>query len=47
MSDGSLSFIKTSKSLVFQDDNIEYYKCDVSNWEEVQIVAKKIQEEVH
>lgn len=27
-------------------DNIAYYKCDVSKWEEVQAVAKKIQEEI-
>ena len=27
-------------------DNISYYKCDVSKYEEVQAAAKKIQEEV-
>lgn len=27
-------------------DNITYYKCDVSNWEEVEAVSKKIVEEV-
>lgn len=26
--------------------NIHYYKCDVSNWEEVQTVSKEIIEEV-
>ena len=26
--------------------NIEYYKCDVSKWEEVEAAAKKIQEEL-
>lgn len=28
-------------------DNITYYKCDVSKWEEVEQVAKTIKEEVH
>jgi hypothetical protein len=28
-------------------DNIAYYKCDVSKWEEVEAVSKKIVEEVH
>lgn len=27
-------------------DNITYYKCDVSKWEEVEAVSKKIVEEV-
>ena len=27
-------------------DNIVYYKCDVSKWEEVEEVAKKVIEEV-
>lgn len=27
-------------------DNITYYKCDVSKWEEVEAVSKKIIEEV-
>ena len=27
-------------------DNIAYYKCDVSKWEEVEAAAKKIREEV-
>ena len=27
-------------------DNIAYYKCDVSKWEEVEAVSKKIVEEV-
>lgn len=27
-------------------DNITYYKCDVSKWDEVQAVAKQIQDEV-
>ena len=27
-------------------DNITYYKCDVSKWEEVEAVAKTVQEEV-
>jgi enoyl-[acyl-carrier-protein] reductase (NADH) len=27
-------------------DNIAYYKCDVSKWEEVEEVAKKVIEEV-
>jgi len=33
-------------SSLFSDDNIEYYKCDVSKWEEVEAVARRIQEEV-
>lgn len=28
------------------EDNINYYKCDVSKWEEVQAVSKQIIEEV-
>lgn len=28
-------------------DNIAYYKCDVSNWEEVASVQKQICEEVY
>jgi hypothetical protein len=27
-------------------DNVTYYKCDVSKWEEVEAVSKKIIEEV-
>jgi hypothetical protein len=27
-------------------DNIAYYKCDVTKWEEVEAVAKKVIEEV-
>lgn len=27
-------------------DNVTYYKCDVSKWEEVEAVSKKIVEEV-
>ncbi|KIJ56770.1 hypothetical protein M422DRAFT_150098 [Sphaerobolus stellatus SS14] len=27
-------------------DNIDYYECDVSKWEEVQAVAKRIEEEI-
>ena len=27
-------------------DNIYYYKCDVSDWEQVQAAAKKLKEEV-
>lgn len=27
-------------------DNITYYQCDVSKWDEVEAVAKKIKEEV-
>jgi hypothetical protein len=28
-------------------DNITYYKCDVSQWDEVEAVSKQIVEEVH
>jgi hypothetical protein len=28
-------------------DNIAYYKCDVSKWEQVEAVSKQIVEEVH
>lgn len=28
-------------------DNITYYKCDVSNWGEVEAVSKKVTEEVN
>jgi hypothetical protein len=27
-------------------DNITYYKCDITKWEEVEAVAKEIAEEV-
>jgi hypothetical protein len=27
-------------------DNITYYKCDVSKWEEVEAISKKVVEEV-
>ena len=27
-------------------DNVTYYRCDVSKWEEVKAVAERIQEEV-
>jgi NAD(P)-dependent dehydrogenase (short-subunit alcohol dehydrogenase family) len=27
-------------------DNIAYYKCDVSKWEEVEAVSKKVIEEI-
>jgi hypothetical protein len=27
-------------------DNVAYYKCDVSKWEEVEAVSKKVVEEV-
>ncbi|KAI0089079.1 retinal short-chain dehydrogenase/reductase [Irpex rosettiformis] len=32
--------------IVTENYNIEYYKCDVSKWEEVEAAAKKIQEEL-
>jgi len=32
--------------IVTEYDNIAYYKCDVSSWEEVQAVAKTIKEEI-
>ncbi|KAF7793709.1 hypothetical protein EIP86_004825 [Pleurotus ostreatoroseus] len=32
--------------IVSENYNITYYKCDVSKWEEVEAVAKKIQEEL-
>lgn len=32
--------------LIFLEDNVVYYKCDVSKWEEVEAVSKKIVEEV-
>jgi len=31
---------------VTENSNIEYYKCDVSKWEEVQAVAKRIHEQI-
>lgn len=51
----SLSSLKTVSNLQTQnylslirvmEDNITYYKCDVSKWEEVERVAKQIVEEV-
>ncbi|KAI0700718.1 retinal short-chain dehydrogenase/reductase [Cytidiella melzeri] len=32
--------------IVTENYNIEYYKCDISKWEEVEATAKKIQEEL-
>ncbi|KAI0346839.1 retinal short-chain dehydrogenase/reductase [Trametopsis cervina] len=32
--------------IISENFNIEYYKCDVSKWEEVEAAAKKIQEEL-
>ncbi|KZT29253.1 retinal short-chain dehydrogenase reductase [Neolentinus lepideus HHB14362 ss-1] len=34
------------KPIVTENYNIAYYKCDVSNWEEVQAVSKKVIEEL-
>jgi len=34
------------KPFISENDNIQYYKCDVSKWEEVEAVAKTIVEEV-
>ncbi|KAF9534682.1 retinal short-chain dehydrogenase/reductase [Crepidotus variabilis] len=34
------------KPIVTENYNIEYYKCDVSKWEEVEVVAKRVLEEV-
>ncbi|THV08287.1 retinal short-chain dehydrogenase/reductase [Dendrothele bispora CBS 962.96] len=34
------------KPIVTENYNITYYKCDVSKWEEVEAVAKKIQKEL-
>ncbi|CCM00681.1 uncharacterized protein FIBRA_02720 [Fibroporia radiculosa] len=34
------------KPIVTENYNISYYKCDVSNWEEVQAVSKRIIEEI-
>lgn len=51
----SLSSLKTVSNLQTQnylnlirvmEDNITYYKCDVSKWEEVERVAKQIVAEV-
>ena len=33
--------------MIFQADNITYYKCDVSRWEEVEAVSQRVIEEVH
>lgn len=35
-----------SEFLMEPTDNITFYKCDVSKWEEVEAVSKKIVEEV-
>lgn len=32
--------------LIISLDNITYYKCDISKWEEVEAVAKKVIDEV-
>jgi len=32
--------------IVTENDNITFYKCDVSNWEEVEAVSKKVIEEI-
>ncbi|KAF8307962.1 retinal short-chain dehydrogenase/reductase [Clavulina sp. PMI_390] len=34
------------KTPFFDNDNINFYKCDVSNWEEVEAVAKQIVDEI-
>jgi len=34
------------KPIVTENHNVVYYKCDVSNWEEVEAVSKKIVEEI-
>ena len=34
-------------ALTFPKDNIAYYKCDVSKWDEVAEVSKRITEEVN
>lgn len=36
----------TALVLIEKLDNITYYKCDVSQWSEVEAVAKRIKEEV-
>jgi hypothetical protein len=37
---------QTTQAIDFTPDNITYYKCDVSKWEEVEAVSKKVAEEV-
>jgi len=42
----SLYDLHSQSSSVCAPDNIAYYKCDVSKWEEIDAVAKQVVEEV-
>lgn len=40
------SYVATITTLFTSTDNITFYKCDVTKWEEVEAVSKKVIEEV-
>jgi len=42
----SAYYLYHTPSLPIHLDNIAYYECDVSKWEDVEAVSKKIIEEV-